>query len=63
MSGSLVGSTPTPEFLSHGNAKAALHRMTHGVPVASGPAVRFDAVVIGSVDGGGGYRSTMPTEA
>ncbi|HEX5818086.1 MAG TPA: SDR family oxidoreductase [Gemmatimonadales bacterium] len=52
MSGSLVGSTPTPEFLSYSNAKAALHRMTHSMAVVSGPKVRFNTVVIGSVDNG-----------
>jgi NAD(P)-dependent dehydrogenase (short-subunit alcohol dehydrogenase family) len=52
MSGSLVGTTPTPEFLSYSNAKAALHRMTHSMAVVSGPKVRFNTVVIGSVDNG-----------
>jgi NAD(P)-dependent dehydrogenase (short-subunit alcohol dehydrogenase family) len=52
MSGSLVGTTPTPEFLSYSNAKAALHRMTHSMAVASAPEVRFNTVVIGSVDNG-----------
>lgn len=52
VSGSLVGTTPTPEFLSYSNAKAALHRMTHSMAVVSGPKVRFNTVVIGSVDNG-----------
>jgi NAD(P)-dependent dehydrogenase (short-subunit alcohol dehydrogenase family) len=52
MSGSMVGTTPTPEFLSYSNAKAALHRMTHSMAVISGPRVRFNTVVIGSVDNG-----------
>jgi len=52
MSGSLVGTTPSPEFLSYSNAKAALHRMTHSMAVVSGPKVRFNTVVIGSVDNG-----------
>lgn len=52
MSGSLVGSSPTPEFLSYSNAKAALHRMVHSMAVVSGPKVRFNTVVIGSVDNG-----------
>ncbi len=52
MSGSLVGTTPSPEFLSYSNAKAALHRMVHSMAVVSGPKVRFNTVVIGSVDNG-----------
>jgi len=52
VSGSMVGTTPTPEFLSYSNAKAALHRMTHSMAVVSGPKVRFNTVVIGSVDNG-----------
>lgn len=52
MSGSLVGTTPSPEFLSYSNAKAALIRMTHSMAVVSGPKVRFNTVVIGSVDNG-----------
>lgn len=52
MSGSMVGTTPTPEFLSYSNAKAALHQMMHSMAVVSGPKVRFNTVVIGSVDNG-----------
>jgi NAD(P)-dependent dehydrogenase (short-subunit alcohol dehydrogenase family) len=52
MSGSAVGTTPTPEFLSYSNAKAALIRMTHSMAVASGPHVRFNTLIIGSVDNG-----------
>lgn len=52
VSGSAVGTTPTPEFLSYSNAKAALIRMTHSMAVASGPEVRFNTLIIGSVDNG-----------
>lgn len=52
MSGSAVGTTPTPEFLSYSNAKAALIRMTHSMAVASGPRIRFNTIIIGSVDNG-----------
>jgi NAD(P)-dependent dehydrogenase (short-subunit alcohol dehydrogenase family) len=52
MSGSLVGTSPTPEFLSYSNAKAALHQMTHSMAVSGAPNVRFNTVVIGSVDNG-----------
>jgi 7-alpha-hydroxysteroid dehydrogenase len=52
MSGSAVGTTPTPEFLSYSNAKAALIRMTHSMAVVSGPKVRFNTIIIGSVDNG-----------
>lgn len=52
MSGSMVGTTPSPEFLSYSNAKAALHRMAQSMAVVSAPEVRVNTVVIGSVDNG-----------
>lgn len=51
-SGSLVGTTPSPEFIEYSTAKAGLMNMMRSMAVASGPAVRFNAVLIGSVDNG-----------
>ena len=51
-SGSLVGSTPSPEFIEYSTAKAGLLNMARSMAVASGPAVRFNTVLIGSVDNG-----------
>lgn len=51
-SGSMVGTTPSPEFIEYSTAKAGLINMAHSMAVASGPAVRFNVVVIGSVDNG-----------
>ncbi len=52
MSGSAVGSTPSPEFLSYSNAKAALLHMVQSIAAMSGPEIRCNAIVIGSVDNG-----------
>jgi 7-alpha-hydroxysteroid dehydrogenase len=52
ISGSAVGSTPSPEFLSYSNAKAALLHMSKSIAAMSGPEVRCNAIVIGSVDNG-----------
>ena len=51
-SGSAVGSTPSPEFISYSNAKAALLHMSQSIAAASGPEVRCNAIIIGSVDNG-----------
>jgi len=51
-SGSMVGDTPSPEFIEYSTAKAGLINMAHSMAVASGPEVRFNVVVIGSVDNG-----------
>ena len=51
-SGSMVGVTPSPEFIEYSTAKAGLINMAHSMAVASGPEVRFNVVVIGSVDNG-----------
>lgn len=51
-SGSMVGDTPSPEFIEYSTAKAGLINMVHSMAVASGPEVRFNVVVIGSVDNG-----------
>lgn len=51
-SGSMVGDTPSPEFIEYSTAKAGLLNMAHSMAVASGPEVRFNVVVIGSVDNG-----------
>jgi NAD(P)-dependent dehydrogenase (short-subunit alcohol dehydrogenase family) len=52
ISGSAVGTSPSPEFLSYSNAKAALLHMTKSMAMMSGPEVRCNAIVIGSVDNG-----------
>lgn len=51
-SGSMVGNTPSPEFIEYSNAKAALLNMVRSMAVASGPEVRFNSIIIGSVDNG-----------
>ena len=51
-SGSAVGSTPSPEFISYSNAKAALLHMSKSIAAMSGPQVRSNSIVIGSVDNG-----------
>lgn len=51
-SGSAVGTTPSPEFISYSNAKAALLHMCKSIAAMSGPEVRSNSVVIGSVDNG-----------
>lgn len=51
-SGSMVGTTPSPEFIEYSTAKAGLINMAHSMAVASGPEVRFNVCVIGSVDNG-----------
>lgn len=51
-SGSMVGDTPSPEFIEYSTAKAGLLNMAHSMAVASGPEVRLNVVVIGSVDNG-----------
>lgn len=52
ISGSAVGTTPSPEFISYSNAKAALLHMSKSIAMLSGPEVRCNAIVIGSVDNG-----------
>lgn len=51
-SGSLVGVTPSPEFIEYSTAKAGLMNMVRSMAVVSGPKVRFNTVLIGSVDNG-----------
>lgn len=51
-SGSAVGTTPSPEFISYSNAKAALLHMSKSIAAMSGPHVRSNSIVIGSVDNG-----------
>lgn len=51
-SGSMVGNTPSPEFIEYSNAKAALLNMVRSMAVISGPEVRFNTIIIGSVDNG-----------
>ncbi|HZS00257.1 MAG TPA: SDR family oxidoreductase [Chloroflexota bacterium] len=52
MSGSMVGVTPSPEFISYSNAKAALANMTRSMAKLSGPKIRVNSIIIGSVDNG-----------
>jgi len=64
MSGSAVGTSPSPEFIAYSNAKAALLHMARSIAMQSGPEVRCNALVIGSVDNGeaaleAGYDENM----
>lgn len=66
-SGSLVGVTPSPEFIEYSTAKAGLMNMVRSLAVVSGPKVRFNTVLIGSVDNGestlkAGYTPEMLKE-
>jgi len=51
-SGSLVGTSPSPEFIEYSTAKAGLLHMVKSMAVVGGPKVRFNSIVIGSVDNG-----------
>lgn len=51
-SNSKVGTTPSPEFIEYSTAKAGLLNMARSMAVVSGPKVRFNTIVIGSVDNG-----------
>ena len=51
-SGSMVGIAASPEFIEYSTAKAGLINMVHSMAVISGPEVRFNSVIIGSVDNG-----------
>lgn len=63
-SGSSVGNTPSPEFIEYSTAKAGLLNMCKSMAVASGPEVRFNSLIIGTVDNGessfnAGYTQEM----
>lgn len=63
-SGSAVGNTPSPEFIEYSTAKAGLLNMVRSMAVASGPEVRFNSLIIGTVDNGdssldAGYTQEM----
>ena len=63
-SGSKVGNSPSPEFIEYSTAKAGLLNMVKSMAVASGPKVRFNTIIIGSVDNGeatlkAGYTQEM----
>lgn len=63
-SGSLVGTSPSPEFIEYSTAKAGLLHMVKSMSVVGGPKVRFNSIVIGSVDNGestleAGYTQEM----
>ena len=62
MSNSMVGTTPSPEFLSYSNAKAALLNMVRSMAAFSGPQIRVNQVVIGSVDNGESTAKAGVTE-
>jgi 7-alpha-hydroxysteroid dehydrogenase len=51
-SGSMVGVSPSPEFIEYSTAKAGLMNMVRSMAAVSGPKVRFNTVLIGSVDNG-----------
>ncbi len=51
-SGSMVGVSPSPEFIEYSTAKAGLLNMVRSMAVVSGPEVRLNSVIIGSVDNG-----------
>lgn len=51
-SGSRVGNTPSPEFIEYSTAKAGLLNMVRSMAAVSGPLVRFNTIIIGSVDNG-----------
>ena len=63
-SGSSVGNTPSPEFIEYSTAKAGLLNMVRSMAVVSGPDVRFNSLIIGTVDNGAssmdaGYTQEM----
>ena len=63
-SGSMVGNTPSPEFIEYSTAKAGSLNMVRSMAVASGPEVRFNSLIIGTVDNGAsseeaGYTQEM----
>lgn len=63
-SGSAVGNTPSPEFIEYSTAKAGLLNMARSMAVAAGPEVRFNSLIIGTVDNGesskeAGYTQEM----
>ena len=63
-SGSMVGNTPSPEFIEYSTAKAGLLNMVRSMAVDSGPDVRFNSLIIGTVDNGesskeAGYTQEM----
>jgi NAD(P)-dependent dehydrogenase (short-subunit alcohol dehydrogenase family) len=51
-SNSRVSNSPSPEFIEYSTAKAGLLNMARSMAVVSGPAVRFNTVIIGAVDNG-----------
>lgn len=66
-SGSSVGNTPSPEFIEYSTAKAGLLNMVRSMAVASEPEVRFNSLIIGTVDNGesskeAGYSQEMLDE-
>lgn len=61
-SGSAVGNTPSPEFIEYSTAKAGLLNMARSMAVASGPQVRFNTIIIGSVDNGESSKNAGYTQ-
>ncbi|WP_373710246.1 SDR family NAD(P)-dependent oxidoreductase [Kaistella sp.] len=61
-SGSMVGNTPSPEFIEYSTAKAGLLNMVRSMAVASGPEVRFNSLIIGTVDNGASSKEAGYTQ-
>ncbi len=61
-SGSSVGNTPSPEFIEYSTAKAGLLNMVRSMAVASGPEVRFNSLIIGTVDNGASSEAAGYTQ-
>jgi NAD(P)-dependent dehydrogenase (short-subunit alcohol dehydrogenase family) len=52
VSGSSVGTSPSPEFISYSNAKAALLHRAKSIAMVAGPNQRSNSIVVGSVNNG-----------
>ncbi|MDQ7917973.1 SDR family oxidoreductase [Mesonia sp. MT50] len=61
-SGSAVGNTPSPEFIEYSTAKAGLLNMSRSMVVASGPEVRFNSLIIGTIDNGASSKEAGYTQ-
>lgn len=61
-SGSMVGNTPSPEFIEYSTAKAGLLNMVRSMAVSSGPEVRFNSLIIGTVDNGASSKEAGYTQ-
>lgn len=61
-SGSSVGNTPSPEFIEYSTAKAGLLNIARSMAVASEPEVRFNSLIIGTVDNGESFKEAGYTQ-